>query len=170
MPVSVLNQAAGGNRVLADGLGPNALGRIDRDVLSQTQVSWAILFEGVNDIGTAAPNYQAQNDTVARLIAAYEQIATRLHAQRKYAYIATITPFGNNSYDDGYYRENARQQVNSWIRSNKVFDCVLDFDATVRDPANNTRILPAYDVGDGLHMNPGGYKAIAASIPLDLFM
>jgi lysophospholipase L1-like esterase len=168
-PLSVLNQAAGGNRVLADGLGPNALGRIDRDVLAQTGVKYAILFEGVNDIGTAAPNAADQNSTVARIISAFEQIATRLHAQRKYAYIATITPFGNNSYDDGYYRENSRLAINSWIRSNTAFDAVLDFDAAVRDPANMTRILPAYDSGDGLHMNPTGYGAIAASIPLDLF-
>jgi hypothetical protein len=34
--ISVLNQAAGGNRVLYDGLGPNALGRIDRDVFSHS--------------------------------------------------------------------------------------------------------------------------------------
>ncbi|KAJ9120036.1 hypothetical protein QFC22_002933 [Naganishia vaughanmartiniae] len=168
-PLSVLNQAAGGNRILADGLGPNALGRIDRDVLAQTGVKYAILFEGVNDIGTAAPNAADQNATVARVISAFEQIATRLHAQRKYAYIATITPFGNNSYDDGYYRENSRLAINSWIRGNTAFDAVLDFDAAVRDPANMTRILPAYDSGDGLHMNPTGYGAIAASIPLDLF-
>ena len=32
--VAVLNQAAGGNRVLNDGLGPNALARLDRDVLA----------------------------------------------------------------------------------------------------------------------------------------
>jgi len=168
-PLSVLNQAAGGNRILADGLGPNALGRIDRDVLAQTGVNYAILFEGVNDIGTAAPNAADQNATVARVISAFEQIATRLHAQRKYAYIATITPFGNNSYDDGYYRENSRLAINSWIRSNTAFDAVLDFDAAVRDPTNMTRILPAYDSGDGLHMNPSGYGAIAASIPLELF-
>ena len=52
--MAVLNQAAGGNRVLNDGLGPNALARLDRDVLATSGVGWLIVFEGVNDIGTAA--------------------------------------------------------------------------------------------------------------------
>ena len=50
--IGVLNQGIGGNRLLHDGLGPNALARFDRDVLAQTGVHWLILFEGVNDIGT----------------------------------------------------------------------------------------------------------------------
>jgi hypothetical protein len=36
--VAVLNQAAGGNRVLNDGLGPNLLARLDRDLLAQSGV------------------------------------------------------------------------------------------------------------------------------------
>lgn len=47
--VSVINQASGGNRLLADGLGPSALSRIERDVLSQSGVHYVLLFEGVND-------------------------------------------------------------------------------------------------------------------------
>lgn len=52
--IAVLNRAAGGNRILYDGLGPNTLGRIDRDVLAQSGIGYAMIFEGVNDIGTAA--------------------------------------------------------------------------------------------------------------------
>ncbi|GAB3980260.1 hypothetical protein GCM10027615_58400 [Plantactinospora veratri] len=50
--VAVANQAAGGNRVLADGLGPNALARLDRDVLAQSGVAWLVVFEGST---TSAP-------------------------------------------------------------------------------------------------------------------
>ena len=46
--ISVGNLAAGGNRILADGLGPNAFGRIDRDVLAHPGVGYAMIFEGVN--------------------------------------------------------------------------------------------------------------------------
>src|SRR3954471_15236140 len=49
--VAVLNQAAGGNRVLNDGLGPNLLARLDRDLLAHSDVRWALVFEGINDIG-----------------------------------------------------------------------------------------------------------------------
>jgi GDSL-like Lipase/Acylhydrolase family len=41
--VGVLNQGVGGNRLLLDGLGPNALARFDRDVLAQSGVRILIL-------------------------------------------------------------------------------------------------------------------------------
>lgn len=44
--IAVNNQAAGGNRILADGLGPAAIGRIERDVLAQSGVKYAMIFEG----------------------------------------------------------------------------------------------------------------------------
>lgn len=71
--IAVLNQAAGGNRVLNDGLGPNGLARLDRDVLAQSGARWLIVFEGINDIGTAEATAEAQNQVAADLIAAYDQ-------------------------------------------------------------------------------------------------
>lgn len=169
--LTVLNQGLGGNRVLNDGLGPNVLARVDRDVLAQSGVRWLILFEGVNDIGTADATEPAQKQVAADLIAAYQQIITRAHAQGIRVYGATITPFGGNDpYDDpNGFREAARQQVNSWIRTSGQFDAVLDFDRAVRDPANPRQINPAYDVGDHLHMNPSGYGVIASTVPASLF-
>jgi lysophospholipase L1-like esterase len=167
----VLNQAAGGNRVLNDGLGPNALARLDRDVLAQSGVEWLIVFEGVNDIGTAAATPEAQQQVAADLIAAYEQIVVRAHAQGITVYGATVTPFGGNTnYDDpAGLREAARQQVNHWIRTSRVFDAVIDFDKVARDPAAPRQLLPAYDTGDHLHLNPTGYRALADAVPARLF-
>lgn len=169
--IAVLNQAAGGNRVLNDGLGPNALARLDRDVLAQSGVEWLIVFEGVNDIGTAAATSEAQQQVAADLIAAYEQIVVRAHAQGIDVYGATLLPFGGNTpYDDPTgYREAARQTVNSWIRTSRVFDAVIDFDRTVRDPVTPRQLLPAYDTGDHLHLNPTGYRALADAVPARLF-
>jgi lysophospholipase L1-like esterase len=39
----------------------------------------------------------------------------------------------------------------------------------LRDPANPSRMLPAYDVGDRLHPNDAGYQAMANAIDLALF-
>ncbi|MFJ9929646.1 SGNH/GDSL hydrolase family protein [Streptomyces misionensis] len=169
--VAVLNQAAGGNRVLNDGLGPNVLARFDRDVLAQSGVRWLILFEGVNDIGTAAPTEAAQRQTTADLLAAYDQIVVRAHAQGIPVYGATLTPFGGNTgYDDpNGYREAARQAVNRWIRTSGRFDAVLDFDRAVRDPGQPRRLLPSLDVGDHLHLNPAGYRVLADAVPARLF-
>lgn len=169
--VPVLNQGLGGNRVLQDGLGPNVLARMDRDVLAQSGVKWLIVFEGVNDIGTADATPAAQKQVTDQLIGAFEQIVTRAHAMGIRVYGATITPFGGNSmYDDpAGYRAAARQAVNQWIRTSHRFDAVLDFDQVARDPASPGQILPAFDSGDHLHLNPAGYKALADAVPTSLF-
>ncbi|MBQ0984742.1 SGNH/GDSL hydrolase family protein [Streptomyces sp. F63] len=169
--VAVLNQAAGGNRVLQDGLGPNALARMDRDVLAQSGVAWLIVLEGVNDIGTAEAAPAAQRAVVDRLIAAYDQIVTRAHAQDIRVYGATMPPFGGNEmYDDpAGHREASRQAVNAWIRDSGRFDSVIDFDAATRDPRQPERLLEKYDTGDHLHLNPAGYRAMADAVPARLF-
>ncbi len=169
--VAVLNQAAGGNRVLNDGLGPNVLARLDRDVLSRSGVSWLVVFEGVNDLGTAAATPAAQRGVTTELLAAYEQIVVRAHAQGIRVYGATLTPFGGNAlYDDpGGHREAARQEVNSWIRTSGRFDAVVDFDRAVRDPGDPRRLRAALHDGDWLHLNPEGYRTLAAAVPLRLF-
>ncbi|KAK8055544.1 hypothetical protein PG993_000771 [Apiospora rasikravindrae] len=171
--IAILNQAAGGNRVLQDGLGPNALSRIDRDVLAQPGVRYALLFEGVNDIGSAPVDPATQHDISTRLIAAYDQIIARLHAARLPVFGATITPFcggapGLQPYSDPE-RERTRQRVNAWIRDSGRFDAVIDFDALVRNGSRPDELSDEYNSGDYLHLNPAGYKAMGGAVDLALF-
>ncbi len=167
---AVLNQAAGGNRVLNDGLGPNALSRLDRDVFAQPGVTSLVVSEGVNDLGTADATPAAQQAVTADLINAYRQIVLRAHAQGVSVYGATLTPFGGSQYDDAAgLREASRQAVNAWIRTAGEFDAVLDFDRAARDPQAPRRLRPDLDVGDHLHFNPAGYQSLADSVPLRLF-
>ncbi|MFI9812584.1 SGNH/GDSL hydrolase family protein [Saccharothrix variisporea] len=169
--VAVLNQGTGGNRVLDDGIGPSALARFDRDVVAQSGVRWLVLFEGVNDIGTAEASAVAQKQLADDLCAGYEQIVVRAHAHGIKVYGATLAPLGGSqAYDDpAGHREAARQAVNAWIRDAGVFDAVLDFDAVARDPEEPRRLLAAYDEGDHLHLTPAGYRALADAVPLELF-
>jgi lysophospholipase L1-like esterase len=168
--VAILNQAAGGNRVLNDGLGPNLLARLDRDLLAQSGIRWALVFEGINDIGTADATEAAQTAVADELIRAYEQIIARAHAQNIIVYGATLTAIeGSFYFDDARLREAARQTVNHWIRTSGKFDAVIDFDLASRDPANPTFLSPALDSGDHLHLNPMGYHALAAAVDLSLF-
>jgi lysophospholipase L1-like esterase len=173
--VAVLNHGIGGNRLLLDGLGPNALARFDHDVLAQSGARYVIVLEGVNDLGmftkegsvTAAEHQQE----VHRITAAYEQIVTRAHAHAIRVLGATIMPFvGSAFYHPGPDTEADRQAVNQWIRSPGRFDAVLDFDKMVRDPEHPDRLLAQYDSGDRLHPSPEGYAAIARGIPLSLFV
>ncbi|XVV17107.1 SGNH/GDSL hydrolase family protein [Actinoplanes sp. CA-131856] len=166
--VAVLNQAAGGNRVLNDGLGPNVLARLDRDVLAVGNADRMLLFEGVNDIGTAEATEQAQKQVVDDLLVAFDQIVLRAHAAGLTVYGATLTPFGGNTgYDDpAGLRRRSRRAVNEAVHH--IFDGVADFDAASRDPAAPETLLPAYDTGDHLHLNPAGYAALARAVPWTL--
>ncbi len=172
--IGVSNQGIGGNHLLTDGLGPNALSRFDRDVLAPAGVRWLIVFEGVNDLGGLARTSEVppadHAAMVERVIAAYQQIIDRAHAHNLRVLGATITPYvGSDYYHPSPTSEADRQTVNQWIRTPGHFDAVLDFDAIVRDPAHPDQLLPAYDSGDHLHPSPTGYKAMADSIPLTAF-
>lgn len=178
-PLGVLNEGIGGNRLLLDGLGPNALARFDRDVLAQPGVRYLIVQEGINDIGTFAqqggqPGGQDANQPksahealVHRIIGAYAQIVLRAHAHGIRVLGGTLTPFiGNAYYHPGAMTEADRKAVNRWIRTPGHFDAVVDFDKALRDRARPRQLLPAYDSGDHLHPSPAGYRAMAAAIPL----
>ncbi|EME86875.1 uncharacterized protein MYCFIDRAFT_77321 [Pseudocercospora fijiensis CIRAD86] len=175
--ISIANQAAGGNRILADGLGPSALSRIERDVLAQSGVRYALIFEGVNDIGVAGSDSTNQTAIYNALIQAYQQMITRIHARGIAVFGATITPFGcMNTTLQPYAtpeREATRLKVNTWIRKSigmaGGFDAIVDFDAIARNPRNATQLNPLYDLGDCLHMSPVGYRALADGFPLDVF-
>lgn len=170
--LAVLDQGIGGNRVLHDFIGTNALARADRDVLVQTGARYVIVLEGSNDIGIpGAFGLAAEQVTAEQIIAGHRQIIDRAHALGVKIFGGTLTPFGGATLP-GYFSaagEAKRQTVNEWIRTSKAYDAVIDFDAVTRDPTRPTRFLPAYDSGDHLHPNDAGYKAMADAVDLSLF-
>lgn len=171
---AVLNEGISGNRLLLDGLGPNALSRFDQDVIAQPGVRYLIVLEGINDIGmlarmteVAPAGHEAE---VRRVIAAYEQLIARAHVHDIKVIGATLMPFaGSVFYHPSPATEADRQSVNAWIRQVGHFDDVIDFDKITRDPEQTDRLLPALDSGDHLHPSPAGYAAMAEAIPLSLF-
>ncbi len=159
--MGVLNAGITGNRLLADGAGPSAMARFERDVLGQTGVTTVILLEGINDIGTSGGRVDPQ-----RLIAVYRQFITRAHDAGLRVVGATLTPYEGA----GYYTaagERDRQAVNEWIRTSGEFDAVVDFDRVIRDPSSPSKMLPVYDPGDHLHPNAAGYAAMGSAVRLD---
>lgn len=169
--IGALNHGIGGNRLLRDGLGPNALARFDRDVLAQTGIRWLIVLEGTNDLGTRL-DVKKKNEgwaTVEDMIASYEQIIARAHTHGIRVMGATLTPFCGSSYSSAD-TEADRQKINHWILTGGAFDSVVDFDKIVRDPNAPDRLLPAFDSGDHLHLSPAGYAAMAHAVPLSWFL
>ncbi len=174
VPLAVVNQGAAGNRLLDDTFGPGALARLDRDALAQPGVRYLILLEGVNDIGALTlkgpASDAAHTELVERIVGAYRQIVARAHARGIKVIGATILPFGRDAiYRPGGANERDRLAVNRWIRESGHFDAVVDFDAVMRDPARPEVLARAYDSGDGIHPSPAGYRAMADSIPLEIF-
>jgi lysophospholipase L1-like esterase len=170
--VAVVDEGISGNRVLHDFIGPNALARLDRDVLVQSGVHWVIVLEGINDIGIpGAFGFPTQQVTADEIIEGHRQIIERAHARGLSIIGGTLTPFEGTVFP-GYYTpegEAKRQAVNHWIRTSGAYDAVIDFDKATRDPAHPARLLPAYDSGDHLHPNDAGYRAMANAIDLSLF-
>jgi lysophospholipase L1-like esterase len=165
--IGVLNLGIGGNCVLAGGLGPTGVSRFDRDILNQQGVRWVIVFEGVNDIGGVRSAASA-TATAENLIAAYRQMIAKAHARNIRIYGGTILPFNGNSYYN-QYSESCRNTVNQWIRAKGNFDGCIDFDKTMRNPLDTTRLVSTYQ-NDGLHPDAAGYKTMGESIDPRLFM
>lgn len=169
--LSVVDEGIAGNRVLHDLVGPNALARFDRDVLTQPGAAFVTVLLGINDIGRSAsgqPGFAPQPVTAEEIIAGHRQMIARAHQQGLKIAGCTLTPFEGAAYftPEG---ETKREAVNKFIRTGGAYDAVIDFDAVVRDPGHPARILSMYDSGDHLHPNDAGYKAMADSIDLSLF-
>jgi lysophospholipase L1-like esterase len=172
--VATLNAGIGGNRLLLDGLGPNALARFDRDVLGRPGIRWVIILEGVNDLGSltrdAAVPPERHHALVEQMIASLRQMTERARERGVKAILCTILPYGGSEYyHPGPESEADRQAVNAWIRAPGNADAVIDLDALMRDPAAPNRLRRDLDKGDGLHPSEAGYRFMAAAVPLSLF-
>ncbi|MQY13952.1 hypothetical protein SRB5_41120 [Streptomyces sp. RB5] len=159
----VLNLGISGNRLLHDassreGAGESALTRLDRDVLSRTNIKAVIVEVGVNDL-LKSPQ---QTDPDA-IVAGLRQITADARARGLRVTGATLMPFAGHPRGTKAL-EKTRTEVNRQIRAGGVFDAVLDFDAAVRDPGHPSRLLPAYDSGDHLHLTDAGFLAMAKAV------
>jgi lysophospholipase L1-like esterase len=168
--IAIVNQGIGGNRILRDNTGPNALARFDEDVLSPAGVKWLIVLEGINDIGQGArANALPENAvTAAELIAADRQMIERAHLRGIKVMGATLTPYGGAAYSSEK-GDAIRDAVNTWIRTGGAFDAVVDFEAATRDPKNSKQFRPEFDSGDHLHPSDAGYQAMADAVDLAVF-
>lgn len=157
---AIANLGISGNRLLLDDarFGPGGQARFDRDVLSLPGLRTVLVHLGINDLQQPP----AQTDP-ARVLAGYRQLVLRARNAGLRTVGSTITPF------EGWTRwtpelDAVRRRINRAVRTGRLFDAVADFDSALRDPARPSRLLPAFDSGDGLHPNPSGHAALAAAV------
>ncbi|ABQ06890.1 SGNH/GDSL hydrolase family protein [Flavobacterium johnsoniae] len=165
--IGVLNLGIGGNCVVRGGLGPTALNRFDRDVLSQSGTKWLIILEGINDIGGIRKAEDA-SVTAKEIIEGYKVMIDKAHAKGIKVFGGTILPFEKSFYD-APFKQDARDIVNEWIRTKGNFDAVIDFDKAMASDVGSKTILPDMHDNDFLHPNEKGYQRMGETVDLDLF-
>jgi len=160
MNVSVMNQGIGATNLI--GTGTAAQARFARDVLGQSGVKYAIIYDGVNDIGGGA--------SADAMKTAYAAMVSAAHAKNVIAIGATIPPFGGNSYYSAAH-EMVRTTINAYIKT-AAFDGFIDFDTALTDGGNPPKLQATYAAWsqmDGLHPGPAGYKKMGDTPDLMLF-
>jgi lysophospholipase L1-like esterase len=152
--VSVLNFGMGANNLTSGGADMDAgKDRFRRDVIARPKVKWVIVLEGVNDINGGVQ--------AATITAAYREIVTAGRAANRKIFGSPITPMGSDNA--------VRNAVNMSVRTENIFDAVVDFDAAIRDSANQNNIATTYN-NDNLHPNAAGYQQMATAVMLGLLV
>lgn len=184
MPLAVVNQGIGGNRLLSAGMVPqygvSLLERFDADALAVVGVSDILVLIGTNDLGTTDP---ASMPSAEAMVAGYTALIERAHAAGLNIILGTLTPAkgaltGQLPLDlqeafglmhGSPEAAAARTAVNEWIRTQTLSDGIVDFHACLDDPARPGYLPADYNSGDSLHPSAAGYAAMAECVDLNLF-
>lgn len=176
---ALVNQGIGGNRVAGPSEytpanpipgGPSAVSRIDRDIVALPGVASVVWMEGINDFG-ADISFDAVRDGFSKGVADLRQ---KIPGVKVYA--ATLTSALNSTIaTHGRPEVDAkRKALNDFLRTSKIFDGVIDFDAATLDDKTGElkpEMQPNSSTGgpgDKLHPNRVGYAAMANTIDLDM--
>jgi lysophospholipase L1-like esterase len=157
--LGVANEGISGNRLSADGAGPSALHRLQRDVLSVPGVSTVFVYEGTNDIASGIDS--------TTVLSAMQSIVSQSRTAGLRVVGATIIPRAGSVLWTPVM-EAYRQQVNLAIRQGTVFDSFVDFDQVVALGGAGPIMDPRLDCGDRVHPNVAGLAAMGNAVPLSM--
>lgn len=171
-PSVLAARLGGGAAVINSGLNANTLtrlpcgfcgmpvlNRLERDALDLAGATHVVVLAGTNDLGRGV--------SAAGVAEGLTEAAKRIKARKMVAIVGTIPPRNDTGVGwDPDLDEKQRQQLNAWIRTQRVFDAMVDFDAVIRDPARPSWLLPRFDSGDHVHPSAAGMAAMANAVDL----
>ncbi|GAA4536489.1 SGNH/GDSL hydrolase family protein [Pseudonocardia xishanensis] len=157
LTMPVLNAGISANQLLVGGTGQAPAQRYGADVEAVPGATDVVLHIGTNDL--------AAGRSAAEVIAGLAAYADRVRADGRRIFLTTITPSAAGPHGTPG-AVAARDAVNRWVltEGRAHADGVFDFAAAVADPSTPSRLAPAFDSGDGLHLSPAGYRALAEAV------
>ncbi|WP_109467516.1 GDSL-type esterase/lipase family protein [Albibacillus kandeliae] len=177
--VSVINAGISGGRLLSDGMGRSVLARLDRDLLAVPGATTLVLLIGTNDIAWPGTPFAPEEApmTLGRMTAGLQQVAAQVHARGMRLVLGTVPPFRGalpgTPLEASYWspaKDRLRRELNDWLRATDIPDALVDFDAVLRDPTDDSRLAEINDSGDRLHPGAAGNAAMADAIPLTILL
>ena len=127
---------------------------------------------GLTDVGDALPTFAIcqssinsadAGQTSAQMIATMTSIINKARSHGLKPFVTNMTPFGT-SMSAGEKTEMQAYNAALPALCASLQAVLIDVNTVVTDPANSSNLLPAYDNGDGIHLNATGAAAYAAEI------
>jgi lysophospholipase L1-like esterase len=186
--------------VLGDPAGPNSgdtpetgiqdgLGRLNRDVLQQTNVKAVVVYLGSIDIRSVdCMSAPAIENSLSQIIAMSAAAGVRVVMSTLPPSAFCSTPGSPNfgpvpNPADPYAGEGdpptnggmvQRNLVNAWIRTTAAklpgVVGIADLDKAMADPTHPDFMIPSINSGDNFHPNGVGYGVQSGAIPLDILL
>lgn len=182
--ITLLNCGIGGNRVLfgpcyveeipghGKCFGEAGVDRFLRDVYEDTKPDVVFVMEGVNDCSHGLAFHAPEEvPTGAQLFEGIRKIVEMGRERKSRVCVSTIMPFG--CYEEAFREkaETIRQACNELLRENReMADGFLDLDEIMRKENDRHFMRDGMHLGDGVHPNEAGGRAIAAAIRDAFFM
>ena len=170
--VSVVRKAVSGSRVLRQ---YDALGYYHYGIKGTTRfphetnvygADTVFILQGVNDmihpVGIEVNEFRPWSDlpTAQDIIEGYRFFIKEAKRKNLKVILGTITPIhGWRTYEP--FRNDLREEVNTWIRNTNEIDGFIDFDEVIKDENDSTKIKDIYDSGDHLHPSDAGLLEMA---------
>lgn len=138
----------------------NVQDRLNRDVLSLSNVEHLVVYAGTNDLGFGC--------SADQITEAFRDIISRARTKGIRVHLSTSTPRAVYTPLQNEQRNDLNAWITKWNRCGGECDGTVNFDAAISSGVNPNAIDPRYDAGDDIHPNAEGYRLMGETIDLDL--